>query len=121
MKTMNHLHVLAFLGLAASIMAFNASAASEIDARHFANGKAKYTQLCQVCHGDKGHGDGPTAASLPHKPANIASKLGGFFTSPSSLADDILEGNVEQGMPAWKGTITKQDALDILTYIEAIQ
>ncbi|MEZ9391724.1 cytochrome c [Vibrio splendidus] len=121
MKTMNHLHVIAFLGLVASMMTFNASAASGTDARHFANGKTKYRQLCQVCHGDKGHGDGPTAASLPHKPANIASKLGGFFTSPSSLADDILEGNVEQGMPAWKGTITKQDALDILTYIEAIQ
>ena len=44
MKTMNHLHVLAFLGLVASMMTFNASAASEIDARHFANGKAKYTQ-----------------------------------------------------------------------------
>ncbi|CAV18742.1 c-type cytochrome [Vibrio atlanticus] len=121
MKTMNHLHVLAFLGLVASMMTFNASAASEIDARHFANGKAKYTQLCRVCHGDKGHGDGPTSASLPHKPANIANKLNGFFASPSSLADDILEGNVEQGMPTWKGTITKQDALDILWYVDSIQ
>ncbi|WP_373959535.1 cytochrome c [Vibrio gigantis] len=118
MKYMNHLHVLAFLGLVASMLTFNVSAASEIDASHFANGKAKYRQLC---HGDKGHGDGPTAASLPHKPANIANKLSGFFTSPSSLADDILEGDVEQGMPAWQGVITKQDALDILTYIETIQ
>ncbi|WP_215408073.1 c-type cytochrome [Vibrio gigantis] len=121
MKYMNHLHVLAFLGLVASMLSFNANAASANDASHFANGKAKYRQLCQVCHGDKGHGDGPTAASLPHKPANIANKLSGFFTSPSSLADDILEGDVEQGMPAWQGVITKQDALDILTYIETIQ
>lgn len=121
MKYINQLRVLAFLGLVASMMAFSASAASEVDASHFANGKTKYRQLCQVCHGDKGHGDGTTAASLPHKPANIANKLGGFFTSPSSLADNILEGNVEQGMPAWKGTITKQDALDILTYVETIQ
>ncbi|WP_122046602.1 c-type cytochrome [Vibrio atlanticus] len=121
MKTMNHLHVLAFLGLVASMMTLNASAASEIDARHFANGKAKYRQLCQVCHGDKGHGDGPTSASLPHKPANIANKLNGFFASPSSLADDVLEGDVEQGMPAWQGVITKQDALDILWYVDSIQ
>ncbi|MFS1477793.1 c-type cytochrome [Vibrio lentus] len=121
MKTMNYLHLLAFLGLVTSMMTFNVNAATEVDASQFANGKAKYTQLCQVCHGDKGHGDGPTAASLPHKPANIANKLGGFFTSPSSLADDILEGDVEQGMPAWKGAITKQDALNILTYVETIQ
>lgn len=121
MKHMNYLHLLAFLGLVTSMMAFNVSAATEVDASQFANGKAKYTQLCQVCHGDKGHGDGPTSASLPHKPANIANKLNGFFASPSSLADDILEGDVEQGMPAWKGTITKQDALDILTYVETIQ
>lgn len=79
MKTMNHLHVLAFLGLVASMMAFNASAASQVDASHFANGKTKYRQLCQVCHGDKGHGDGSTATSLAHKPANIANKLGGFL------------------------------------------
>ncbi|WP_213865864.1 c-type cytochrome [Vibrio crassostreae] len=121
MKYINQLHVLAFLGLVASMMAFSASAASEVDASDFANGKTKYRQLCQVCHGDKGHGDGPTVASLPHKPANIANKLSDFFTSPSSLADDILEGDVEQGMPAWQGVITKQDALDILTYVEAIQ
>ncbi|MEZ9291947.1 cytochrome c [Vibrio lentus] len=121
MKHMNYLHLLALLGLVTSMMTFNVNAATEVDASQFANGKAKYTQLCQVCHGDKGHGDGPTSASLPHKPANIANKLSGFFTSPSSLADDILEGDVEQGMPAWKGTITKQDALDILTYVETIQ
>ncbi|MEZ8018104.1 cytochrome c [Vibrio splendidus] len=121
MQTMNHLHVLTFLGLVASMMTFNASAASKVDASHFDNGKAKYQQLCQVCHGDKGHGDGPTAASLPNEPANIANKLSGFFNSPSSLADDILEGDVEQGMPAWQGAITKQDALDILSYIDSIQ
>ncbi|PMG37055.1 cytochrome C oxidase Cbb3, partial [Vibrio splendidus] len=108
-------------GLVASMMTFNASAASKVDASHFDNGKAKYQQLCQVCHGDKGHGDGPTAASLPNEPANISNELGGFFTSPSSLADDILEGDVEQGMPAWQGAITKQDALDILSYIDSIQ
>ncbi len=121
MKHMNHLHALAFLGLVASMMAFNASAASEVDARHFANGKTKYRQLCQVCHGDKGHGDGPTSASLPNKPANIPNKLGEFFTTKNGLVDDILEGDIKEGMPAWQGVVTKQDALDILTYVEAIQ
>ncbi|MEZ8720942.1 cytochrome c [Vibrio pomeroyi] len=121
MKNMNHLHLLAALGLIASMMTFSANSASLEDASHFANGKAKYQTLCIVCHGDKGLGDGPTAASLPHKPANIPNKLGQLFTTKNSLVDDILKGDIEEGMPAWQGVITRQDALDILTYIESIQ
>ena len=121
MKTINHLHGLVCLGLVASMMAFNTSAASAADASHFANGKTKYQQLCQTCHGDKGLGNGPLAASLPHKPANIPSELAAFFTTKNALAEDILEGNVEEGMPAWQGVITKQDAIDVLDYIATIQ
>lgn len=105
----------------ASIMSFTASAATANDASHFANGKTKYRQLCQACHGDKGLGDGPTAASLPSKPANIPNKLGEFFTTKNSLVDDILEGDTEEGMPSWQGVITRQDAIDILDYVEMIQ
>lgn len=121
MKNITKLHVLACLGFVVSMMTFSANSASLDDASHFANGKAKYQQLCQVCHGDTGLGDGPTAAYLPHKPANIPNKLGKLFTTKNSLADDILEGEVESGMPAWQGIITKQEALDILTYLESIQ
>jgi hypothetical protein len=58
---------------------------------------------------------------LPNKPANIPKKLGQFFTTKNTLADEILEGNIEEGMPAWQGVITKQDAIDVLDYIATIQ
>lgn len=120
MKTTKHIALFIFC-LMASIMSFTASAATANDASHFANGKTKYRQLCQACHGDKGLGDGPTTASLPSKPANIPNKLGEFFTTKNSLVDEILEGNIEEGMPAWQGFITKQDAIDVLDYIATIQ
>lgn len=84
-------------------------------------GKVQYQQYCQACHGEQGHGDGPTASSLPHKPANIASKLSKPFSSSDSVANKVLEGEVEQGMPAWQGVLTKPDALDILAYVQSVQ
>ena len=120
MKTIKHISLFIFC-LMPSIMSFTASAATANDASHFANGKTKYRQLCQACHGDKGLGDGPTAASLPSKPANIPNKLGEFFTTKNSLVDDILEGDTEEGMPSSQGVITRQDAIDILDYVEMIQ
>ncbi|MFA0039211.1 cytochrome c [Vibrio sp. 10N.261.52.A1] len=121
MKFTNHKPLLAYFGLIAVVMSFTANAASANDASHFANGKAKYQQLCQTCHGNKALGDGPASASLPNKPANIPKKLGQFFTTKNTLADEILEGNIEEGMPAWQGVITKQDAIDVLDYIATIQ
>ncbi len=121
MKLMNHSPLLAYFGLIAAVMSFSSNAASATDASHFANGKAKYQQLCQACHGDKGLGDGPASATLRKKPANIPKKLGQFFTTKNALANEILEGNIEEGMPAWQGVITKQDAIDVLDYIEIIQ
>jgi len=85
------------------------------------NGQTKYQKHCQVCHGVTAKGDGPLASTLPHKPANIPNELNSFFTTKNSLVTDVLNGKVEQGMPAWKGTLSKQDVLDIFAYIESVQ
>ncbi len=34
-------------------------------------GAARFAQACSVCHGPDGHGDGPAAATLPVRPANV--------------------------------------------------
>jgi mono/diheme cytochrome c family protein len=47
-----------------------------------ASGHDLYQSFCQSCHGDKGKGDGPLAAGLPKKPADltgIAQRNGGQF------------------------------------------
>lgn len=52
------------------------------------NGQSLYMENCAACHGDEGRGDGPAAAGLAQKPANlrqIAVRSGGRFP-----ADDVL-------------------------------
>ncbi|WCE32225.1 c-type cytochrome [Vibrio sp. SCSIO 43137] len=85
------------------------------------NGKTKYTQYCQVCHGVSGHGDGTAAATLPNQPSNIAKKLNKLFASKEKLAGKVLNGKVDKGMPAWNGILSKQDTLDIFAYIQSVQ
>ncbi|WP_104400601.1 c-type cytochrome [Vibrio penaeicida] len=84
-------------------------------------GQSQYIMYCQSCHGSKGLGDGPAALSLSNQPANLASKVSSFFSTPTSLSKDVLNGNVEEGMPAWKGILTEEDAINILTYVQSIQ
>jgi len=85
------------------------------------NGKDKYQQLCETCHGTKGYGDGPAASALVDKPANIAQKLNKPFATQDTLTEKILVGKVNKGMPAWQGVISTADAVDILAYIKSIQ
>ncbi len=85
------------------------------------NGKDKYQQLCETCHGTKGYGDGPAANALANKPANIAQKLNKPFSTQDSLTEKVLVGKVNKGMPAWQGVISTADAADILAYIKSIQ
>jgi len=85
------------------------------------NGKAKYTQYCQMCHGVSGHGDGEVAATLPNQPSDIAKKLNKLFASKDKLAGKVLNGKVDKGMPAWNGILSKQDTLDIFAYIQSVQ
>ena len=71
-------------------------------------GSSLYKTYCIACHGDSARGDGPLAASLPRKPANlteIAKRAKGVY--PRDLVFRIIDGRVKvQGhggpdMPVW--------------------
>lgn len=65
-------------------------------------GKADFLALCAPCHGEDGRGDGPAAAGLAHRPADlthIARNHGGGF--PDALIFETIEG---LDMPASHGT-----------------
>lgn len=85
------------------------------------NGKAKYEQYCLACHGSKGLGDGIAANSLDNKPANLQDKVNSLFKTTDKLANRVLLGKVDKGMPAFRDSIVKQDAIDIFAYIKSIQ
>lgn len=52
-------------------------------------GQEDYTAVCATCHGPTGLGDGPSAAGLPKKPANLtvlAKNNGGVFPTTAVMA-----------------------------------
>lgn len=85
------------------------------------NGMKNYQQNCLVCHGDKGHGNGVVANSLPKRPANIARKLGKPLAFNYLLVNDVLGGKIEKGMPAFNNLLSRQDVYDIFSYVKSIQ
>ena len=70
-------------------------------------GKADFAKLCAPCHGASGKGDGPQAAHLAKKPANltmVTQKYGTFpeqkvFETIAGL--DMPEGHGTREMPIW--------------------
>lgn len=130
------------LGLAWTLSALPAAAESTSLQAQF--GALTYKYYCQSCHGEAGKGDGPAAASLTTKPADLtalASNNGGAF--PAERVTAAIDGRVEVvghldlAMPPWaalfahefesfaEGTVV--DALierriaHIVAYIETLQ
>lgn len=82
---------LSLMAAMAALALINAPAhAGDADA-----GKAKFQQICAVCHGPAGAGDGPAAAGLNPKPRkfNDAEWQG-------SVDDDYLKKIITEGGPA---------------------
>lgn len=82
------------------------------------NGKRLYENNCIVCHGPQGHGDGVAASNLPKQPKNISEELNSIFETDAKLTRDVLKGKT--GMPAFRGTLRKEDVADIFAYIRSI-
>ncbi len=88
-------------------------------------GKVLYSQYCQSCHGSDGEGDGPAAAGLSHKPADLNNHFHGMFRhSDHYLFWRISEGGQAEpfksegsAMPAFRNVLTPQQRWDVLTYV----
>ena len=83
-------------------------------------GGALYTANCAGCHGNTGGGDGPAAASLDPKPANLGTTVS--ETEPVYSHWVISEGGAAAGlsssMPAFKGSLSDEDIWRIVTFME---
>ena len=87
-------------------------------------GAARYAALCASCHGARGGGDGPIAASLDPKPA--AHSDGAIM---NGLSDDYLFQVIVEGGPAvgksplmapWGGTLSNDDVRDVIAFIRTL-
>ena len=85
-------------------------------------GKEIFTTNCSSCHGDTAEGNGPAAASLDPKPADLKVVTKG-------QADDYIFWRISEGgnmppfnsaMPSWKGILSEEQIWQVISYIRSI-
>ena len=87
-------------------------------------GEETFNTLCATCHGPEGKGDGPGAAELNPKPADLSDgeMLG-------SLSDGYLFWRVSKGgaiepfnsaMPAWEEGLTEEQRWQVIAYLRTL-
>ena len=87
-------------------------------------GAALYARFCTGCHGVRGNGDGPNAASLPVPPAQHASRARMSERPDDSLYDTIAGGgaimNRSPRMPAYGTTLTPSEIRALVRHIRTL-
>ena len=89
------------------------------DLESVAQGKQLYEATCLTCHGEAGHGDGPTAASLSTQPVDFSA--GHTETHPDGdLFYWIREGIEDTEMPAFGDQVTEEETWHLVNYIRRL-
>lgn len=87
-------------------------------------GRALYTQYCASCHGPSGRGDGPSAAGLATKPADLTD--GRLM---NALPDEFLASVIERGgtaeglaptMPGFGQYLGDQQIRHVIAFIRSV-
>ncbi len=80
-------------------------------------GKELYNQLCVLCHGVDGRGDGPAAEGLSTAPANFRDPAHSSFYGPGEKFWLITHGGRETGMPAFGEQVAPLDRWHLVNFI----
>ena len=101
-----------------------AAAPAALGSGNPANGASLYATNCASCHGPKGCGDGPLAASLNPKPAKHCD---GNVMNP--LTDEFIFKVIKLGgqamgksplMAPWGGTLSDAQIVDVVAYVRSL-
>ena len=86
------------------------------DAVSVQRGRDLFVSNCASCHGNKGRGDGPIAAALTPKPADLV------VMAPMHPGGDFFWkiANGRGPMPAWKDTLNENQIWDLVNYIKSL-
>ncbi len=89
-------------------------------------GAATYAQLCAMCHGEKGLGDGALAATFPEgqKPRNLTAGANKYATDDTKLKEVIRKGGAAVGlsvlMPAQAG-LSEEQLGDLVAFVNSLK
>jgi mono/diheme cytochrome c family protein len=84
------------------------------------HGKALYRQYCAACHGSQGQGEFHWQYRERGTPA-LDSSGHAWHHEDAQLVSMILDKPVpDSKMPAWRGVLSRDDALDIIAYIKSL-
>jgi mono/diheme cytochrome c family protein len=81
------------------------------------DGKNIFQTYCVTCHGDKGKGNGPSAAGLNPKPADLTLKR------VQKQSDGALFWKITTGKPpmvSWKYTLSNKQRWELVDYIRQL-
>jgi putative copper resistance protein D len=81
-------------------------------------GAVLYTDNCALCHGASGHGDGPAAAGLPIRPADLTQPHL-FAHSQGDLFWWVSHGMDEGVMPTFADVLNPNQRWDVINFIRA--
>ncbi len=94
------------------------------DADAIAAGEQIFQTYCVACHGTEGKGDGPAAATLDPKPANLADSMMMSMTTDDYLFWRVNEGGAMEpfnsAMPAWKGALSEEQIWQVISYVRTL-
>jgi len=82
-------------------------------------GQAVYEKNCLRCHGSKLDGNGPDSRDLIVRPADLQSSIVRSKTDWELLVT-ISNGVLFSPMHGFRGKLTDQQMLDVLSYIRAV-
>ena len=87
-------------------------------------GGSLFRELCAICHGAAGKGDGPSAAGLHPRPADLSDCTVMTGKSNETLFATIKSGGQGVGrstvMPSWGDALTDQQIHGLVAFIRSL-
>ena len=87
------------------------------DAVSIARGQEIYGQMCAVCHGVQGRGDGPLARTMVPRPADFRVHMAEGHT-PDQLFDWTSNGVPDTAMQGFANDLSVEDRWNVINFLQ---